>query len=323
MEKVGSSRVLKKIPCSFVVLNYQGLEELKRCFPSVAAACEVDGWIHDLILLDNHSTDGSPEWVEKHFPKVHVVRRPDNLVCHAFNEIAKELSCEFCIFLNNDFIVEKYFIQKLLRHFEDPDVVAVSPLLIFKSSEDKKNVHRLRFHKGFLEMVVAPCEASPSQRRYTFHASSYGAYRRKKFLELGGYDPLLFPFSWIDVDFSYRVWKAGFKVAHERETFVSYDVAGNTTARIFGQRKSLLIWRRNRLLTTWLNVTDKRLLAKSLLFGFFDCFKALLGLHLSLVIPFWWCLKKTPSILKTRRARKRMAKLSDGETLKKIEGLCV
>lgn len=320
---------VKKIPCAIVVLNYQGLEELKRCFASVVAACEHDDWIHELILLDNHSTDGSPEWVETHFPRVRVVRRPDNLVVHAFNEIAKELSHEFCIFVNNDFIVERTIIQKLLRHFQDSEVAAVSALWVRHLAggvgspvpeKIPRQVHTFQLMRGFLEMKVVPLR--PNTPPYTFLASSHcTAYRREKFLELGGYDPLFFPLSWMDADFSYRLWKAGYKIAHERESYVLDGQPGNTTTPVFGERYAHLICNRNRLLTTWLNVTDKKILGKSFLYALVDLVNAVLRFHPTLFIPYWWCLKRLPAILKARRNRHVMAKLSDTKVLGILQSL--
>lgn len=321
-----------KIPCAVVVLNYEGMEDLKKCFPSVVTACEADDWIHDLVLLDNHSRDGSPEWVEQHFPRVQVIRLDENIACYAFNEIAKRLSHEFCIFFNNDFIVEKNIIQGLLKHFEDPEVIAASPLLVPCQPDGKrrsgkgelpKNVHSVVLEKGFLEMIVRPCHSLSGTKTHTFHASSISAFRREKFLELGGYDPLLFPFAWIDADFSYRAWKAGYRVAHERQTYVLDDLPGRSTTRVFGKRYTTLIYLRNRLLTTWLNVTDRKLLLNSFFFAFLELSKVILRGHPTLIIPYWWCFRKIPSILRERKVRRERAKLSDRQVLNTIQTFCV
>lgn len=321
-----------KASCSIVVLNFEGLEELKRCLPSVHAACEFDGEIHERILLDNHSNDGSPEWVERNFPKFRVIRRPNNLVAHAFNEIAKDLKHDFCIFLNNDFKIPPDFIQKLLCHFKDPEVAAVSPLWVPCHPEEEeipslthvpRYVHRLELREGFLEMVRVSCQPSEARSYYTFHASSYSAYRREKFIELGGYNFLLFPLSWIDVDFPYVLWKAGYKVAHERETFILDGPPGNTTNRVFGHKRALMIYERNRLLTTWLNLTDRQLILKSISWGLRKMIKALLGLHPTLVMPYLLCLFKLPAIMRVRRTRRKLFRLTDQETLEKIQRLCV
>ena len=61
---------------SVVIPNWNGKDLLEKYLPSVVAACSPDD---EIIVVDNASTDGSAEFVERSFPRVRVLRMDRNL----------------------------------------------------------------------------------------------------------------------------------------------------------------------------------------------------------------------------------------------------
>jgi GT2 family glycosyltransferase len=86
----------------------------------------------DITVVDNGSTDGSPEWVSSRHPGVRVIRFPDNRgFAQAFNQGARRTRGEFVLSLNPDVTVGAGFIREMVRASRgDQRIGAVAPRLL-------------------------------------------------------------------------------------------------------------------------------------------------------------------------------------------------
>ena len=82
---------------------------------------------------------------------------------------------------------------------------------------------------------------------------------RRKFLEIGGFDPLYAPFYVEDADISYQAWKRGWKTLLVPASHVVHRHR-STSKKKFGERFVENTIRRNTYLFIWKNVTDVSLL---------------------------------------------------------------
>ena len=64
------------VKASVIIILYNGLKFIDRCLRSVLAQA---GLNFEVLVVDNASTDGSPEHVARHFPAVTLIRSPENL----------------------------------------------------------------------------------------------------------------------------------------------------------------------------------------------------------------------------------------------------
>lgn len=62
---------------SFVILCFNNREILRRCLEAVYGT--IQGLTFEVIVVDNGSTDGSPEMLAREFPQVRVIRNATNL----------------------------------------------------------------------------------------------------------------------------------------------------------------------------------------------------------------------------------------------------
>jgi GT2 family glycosyltransferase len=104
------------IPLScIVVLNWNGAKDTLACLESltgvVSPSCRV-------LVVDNGSTDGSPEKIRAAFPDIELLLLPVNIGYAGGNNAGfrrvLELQAEYVIFLNNDTIVDAGFCAPLL-----------------------------------------------------------------------------------------------------------------------------------------------------------------------------------------------------------------
>jgi len=104
-----------------IILNWNGKEFLLNCFKSIF---KNDYKNFDVILLDNGSTDGSIEFMKKHFfdyiqnKKLKIVVSKNNLgFAGGNNEAYKHVSknTKYVLLLNNDTLVNKNLISELVK----------------------------------------------------------------------------------------------------------------------------------------------------------------------------------------------------------------
>src|SRR5205823_9532662 len=73
------------------------------------------------------------------------------------------------------------------------------------------------------------------------------AFDRHKFLELGGFDPLLEPFYLEDTDVGYLAWKRGWKVLYQPRSIVYHEHRG-TIGKHYSQDQIGLVLKTNFML---------------------------------------------------------------------------
>ena len=83
------------------------------------------------------------------------------------------------------------------------------------------------------------------------------AFDRRKFLELGGFDPLLHPFYLEDTDLGYMAWKRGWKVLYQPRSIVFHEHRG-TIGKKFSQQYIAAILKKNFVLFCWKNIHEWR-----------------------------------------------------------------
>lgn len=106
-----------KAKTSVVIPNYNGRAYLVPCLKALADQTLVPDRI---ILVDNGSTDGSADLVEREFPAVTLIRFKENTgFCGAVNRgIRESADMDYVILLNNDTRALPTFTEELVRAME-------------------------------------------------------------------------------------------------------------------------------------------------------------------------------------------------------------
>jgi GT2 family glycosyltransferase len=108
-----------------IVLSYNGRGLLEVVLPSLAAQTRP---AQELIVVDDGSSDGTPEWLASAWPDVRVVRLHTNVgVTAALNRGVEAAEGEYLALLNNDLELEPEWLSEmaagLTRH---PDAASVA-----------------------------------------------------------------------------------------------------------------------------------------------------------------------------------------------------
>ncbi len=251
------------------ILNYEGRDLLSRNLPSVQEAVRRTGLPHEILVVDNGSTDGSVEMLKKDFPDVSILSLHRNHFFSAGNNAGiRHARHDVVVLLNNDMRVEPDFLDPLLRPFDDETVFAVASQIFFqdqKKLREETGLARARFVNGMLEFRHDPVPDDLRGAIPIFWAGGgSAAFDRRKYLELGGLDLLYDPFYCEDSDLSLRAWQRGWKVLFAPESKVHHEHR-STSRRVFGEDFVNEMVRRNTLLLHWANIRDPALFAEHLL----------------------------------------------------------
>jgi len=285
--------------------------------PSILDAAEYDGGEHEIIIVDNASTDGSQEYIRKNFPSVKLIALSSNTHMRGYNIGAEASRNEIVIFLNNDIRVEREFIRPLLLHFSDPEVFAVRPTINLVERENEEETRGAQigvcFKFGFIEYTYrkARTEEERQSPNIIFCApGGAGAFDKNKFFKLGGFDELFSPFYWEDVDLSFRAWKRGWKVISEPNS-IMYHYRHSTIEKFWSERYIGLVARRNRYLLVWKDITDFGFIFQHLVWIPLRLGWSLLKGNFPLFLSFFWALILLRKTVAKKKEEKKYFKLSD------------
>ncbi|HQJ61995.1 MAG TPA: glycosyltransferase family 2 protein [Methanothrix soehngenii] len=195
---------------SVIVLNYNGKGFLNSCLSSLASQTYSD---FEVIVVDNGSRDGSPEYIEENYPWVRLAKNDENLgFAGGTNVGIRAAKGEFVITLNNDSRADSRFIEELIKPMADPEVGVCAAKMLFPDGRINSagiciSRSGAAWDRGMFE---------PDRGQYEFVEEVFGAcagaalYRREMLDEIGLFDEDFFLYL-EDVDLAFRARLAGWK----------------------------------------------------------------------------------------------------------------
>lgn len=114
---------------SIIIVNWNANGHLINCLNSLSKF-KRSGW--EIIVIDNASTDGSPEEVETQFPQVKLIENKENLGFAKGNNIGIRASTgRYVCLINSDVIVLDGCIEKLIEFMDkNPSVGVAGPRIL-------------------------------------------------------------------------------------------------------------------------------------------------------------------------------------------------
>jgi N-acetylglucosaminyl-diphospho-decaprenol L-rhamnosyltransferase len=227
---------------SVIIVNYRVRYFLELCLYSVSKAlADIEA---EIIVVDNHSGDGSVEALKPLFPAVQfIVNQVNTGFAAANNEALRQACGEFILFLNPDTLLPEDYARICLDFLRDrPNAGGLGVRMIDGGGQFLKESRR-----GFPSPWVAFCKMSglsalfPRSRLFAGYYlghlpedSSHPApvlsgacllVRRKVLDTVGSFDERFFMYA-EDIDLSYRMEKAGYQ---------NYYTSGTTVIHFKGE----------------------------------------------------------------------------------------
>ena len=198
----------------------------------------------EILVVDNHSPDGSVEYLRPKFPRVRFIANSDNPgFARANNQGLAEAAGKYILFLNPDTILPEDFFSTCLAFMEaTPQAGALGVHMIDGSGRFLKESRR-----GFPSPRVAFCKLAgltalfprskwlaeyylghlPDDRNHPAPVLSGACMltRREALDRTGGFDERFFMYA-EDIDLSYRIQQAG---------YINYYIADTTILHFKGE----------------------------------------------------------------------------------------
>ncbi|MBZ0299070.1 MAG: glycosyltransferase family 2 protein [Anaerolineae bacterium] len=206
---------------SIIVLNYNSREDTLDCLRSLQHLTYLAAHV---IVVDNGSSDGTPEAVREAYPRVTVLETGQNLGFTGGNNIgiqhALEQGADYIMLLNNDTIVAPDMIDVLVGALEsDPSLGVVGPTIyyydqpeiIWSAGGSIDWVHGTTHMLGIDEDDKG--QFGPEPRTVDFVTGCALLARRQIWEQVGLLDDRFFMY-FEETEWCVRATRAGFRIAH-------------------------------------------------------------------------------------------------------------
>ena len=203
---------------SAVVVNFNDRANIARCLTSLAEATRsLDA---EIVVVDNASSDGSPDLVAGRFPSARLVRNAENVgFSRANNQAIRAGRGEFVLCLNTDAALEPGTLDGLLEELRlNPRTGIVGPALVNDEGEYQVSFGgRVRFSSELVKKAVLNrvrsrrLRSDRARRKVVWVSAACFLARRKALDDAGLFDERFFLF-FEDIDLCYRIGAAGWDV---------------------------------------------------------------------------------------------------------------
>lgn len=234
---------------SIIIVNYNVKYFLEQCLCAVQKACE--GIKAEIFVVDNHSTDGSREYLVPKFPQVIFKWHNTNEgFAKASNSVINEAKGERILFLNPDTVIPEDCLSKCLHFFDtQPHCGAVGvPMINGAGNFLKESKRCLPSPLASFFKLVGLVKMFPTSKLFAGYYAGHlpqnktnevdalaGAFMmlsKEAVEKTNGFDENFFMYG-EDIDLSYRIQKAGLKNYYFAETTILH-FKGESTQKLSG-----------------------------------------------------------------------------------------
>ena len=201
---------------SIVVLTYNQLEDCtKSCIESIYKYTDIKDF--ELIVVDNDSQDGTPEYlksIEPNYSNISIILNDTNKGYSAGNNDGIKVSKgEYVILLNNDTLVSEDWLEQILKPFKkDKSIGMVGPISNSVGNEQRVNIDGLN-DKNYNEKIAKYIDDNKDIVTYTQRLGFFCVAIKKELIDkIGLLDEKFGIGMFEDDDYCMRTTKANYKL---------------------------------------------------------------------------------------------------------------
>jgi N-acetylglucosaminyl-diphospho-decaprenol L-rhamnosyltransferase len=209
---------VSEIELSYCVVNTNGRDDLLACLAAIAAT-HPEGLSHELLVIDNASTDGSADAVREHHPEATLIALAQRTgKGENDSRLLEQSRGRFCLLLNEDSELQPGAVSELLAALEaDSRAAAAGARLLTSEGQETDCAWRLPdipwalAAAVFMHSRVAVQSRGERVREVGWVQSSAMLVRREAARQVGWLDPDFFVYS-DETDFCRRLRDAGWRI---------------------------------------------------------------------------------------------------------------
>jgi len=221
-----------------VIVNYNGFPFIRECLGSLT---KIDYAEVQIVIVDNASSDGSPEWIAQDCPEAQIIKLSENLGFSGANNVGIRWcvtnKCEYVLLLNNDTVVEPDFLSRIMDHAGQRYMIVPKIYCYYNRELVNSSIGDFDFWRGItIPWFYGEKDSKRSQQEQQVNMASACAIliSRYAFTQVGLLDEKFFLY-WEDTDFIVRAIHQGFVIK-----FVPQAVVYHKESSSSGGRASLL-----------------------------------------------------------------------------------
>jgi GT2 family glycosyltransferase len=250
------------VDISIVIVSFNTRNVLRECLQSIER--ESAGLRIEILVVDNHSSDGSPEMVEKEFPQVRLFRCGVNLGFASANNVALEVARgRYSVLLNSDAFLCPNALTLAVQHMDQrPSVGLAGARLVGRDNSWQPSARM--FPSLLTDFFVLTGLASKFPKSHLFGSfdrtwadpmlpaqtdwvpGAFSIIRTEALTKVGPFDPEFFLYS-EEVDLCRRIRNAGFEIWYWPDIVVIH-IGGESSRQVNSLEMSsagaqLVLWR--------------------------------------------------------------------------------
>lgn len=199
---------------SIVYLNYNKIAETRRTTEQLLALTRNLDRI-EIIAVDNHSSDGTKEYLEEQSPRIKVLPLKDNYGIAGYNEAFKIAQGKYILVLDDDSApCDNNIFRNFTRIFESsPKIGAIACHIIDETSQDQWSWHLPANKESGISTAFVGCGF---------------AIRRELFKSIGWYPKSFFIYE-NEAKVAFEIRKAGYEIYYDKTCLIQHR--GNLAQR--------------------------------------------------------------------------------------------
>ena len=223
----------QNVKSTVVIPNYNGISYIEDCIDSLLADKAKQDFV--IVVVDNHSTDGSRELIQKKYPQVELICFEENTgFCKAVNAGIAASKTEYVILLNNDTTVEEGFVKALEAAMErHPRAFSVGAKLVDMKNPDvvdDAGDFYCALGWAFARGTGKPADKFIEETEVFSACAGAAIYKRSVFEKIGFFDELHFAYL-EDLDIGYRAKIYGYRNYFTPEAVVHHAGSASSGSR--------------------------------------------------------------------------------------------
>ena len=224
------------------IVSYNSLNFLRDCLNSILE--NPPSLKYEIIVVDNASTDGSHELVQKNFPQVKLLHNSKNTgFAAANNKAISKTNSKYILLINSDCKVHKNSLDNLVNFMEkNKKAGTAGPKIINSDGSVQLSCRKFPsiFNAAFHTILINIVPNNPFSRKYKLAdanrdtpfevdwvSGSAMIIRRKALEDTGTIDERYFMYV-EDLDLCYRMWQKNWKVYYYPCASILHHIGGSS-----------------------------------------------------------------------------------------------